>query len=319
MEATNSQKDSGWNISELYSRAWQIIKKNKVLWLFGMASAALGSNFSSHSNFNSSSKGSSSLQNLPTVFTQHIYPILASVPTQRYIVLGIGFLLLALFGIILNFIYKAWSEASLLTGIQHSIGGKTVSIQSSSESSFGFIKPLIWLNIVPCLVLFVATVAVIAVLAALLTITPGATKALPLILLIAASITAIVGFIIVTLAQIWAPRLVVLEGRAAKESFFAALEIAKGKFWPMIGLGIVNTILSGIIVLIPLAFIGAVGVGGFLALGSNKSLGMGLLVSAGVVLALFFLSYLIIAGTLNAFKATVWTLAYFKIKERFRG
>src|SRR5258708_6673083 len=124
-----------WNISELYSRAWEVIKKNKILWFLGAASGVGSSyNFNS-SNFNSGDfqkllSPNPATQNTPQKitevlgastdkpFTDALIQLFSSVPIGWYILGAIEFILFILFGLVLITIYRAWSQGMLIQATQ---------------------------------------------------------------------------------------------------------------------------------------------------------------------------------------------------------
>ena len=330
MEEKIDDHDS-WQISELYSRAWQILKRNKVLWIFGIASTAIGFQSGHVSNPGSSSSTGTGttnniLQNLPNSSFQgfsanpaikQIEQIFTSVPVGLYIALAIGVALLFLLGIILNIVFKAWSQSALLKGIEDGIDSKPVSIQSSSMAALPTIKPLVWLNVVPSLILFLSGGLVIGILAVFTAAAAGALKAVPIILIFLSAVTFLMAAIYLNLTKIWASRLVVLEKKTAVNSLALGYKTAKKKFWAMSLLALVNTILGVVITIIPVIFIAIFGISGIMAFQSNKTLAIGLLIPAGLVLFLFILTSSIFGGILNAFKAIVWSLAFRQIKDEF--
>ncbi len=331
------EKDKDWSISELYSKSWQIIKDNKILWLFGMAAVGISSG-SSRTNISSknldsikkffqnndpgttSNKLTQVLGASTDTFAETIKNLFFAVPIWLYVLLGLGILLLILVNIVLGMIYQAWTNGALIAGVNAGAVNQKPTISQNSNNAFPAIKGLIWLNIIPTLVFFLIAAVVFGILIFAIVLLPSFTKAIPIIITIVAVIGAFIGWILLTLTQIWASRRVVLDKRSAAQSFSSSFRIVKKKFWHMFALAIVNTMLSLVamfIMAVPLIIVGGVAVFSFIFSKPNLSL-LPLLIVVGIVLFLLYtVGYTIFSGILNSFKASVWTLAYNHIKGAY--
>lgn len=327
-----------WKISELYKQSWQIIKNNKVLWLFGMAAASLFSNYNFRGSSTSNNSSSGPINNLQSAYTNlsktyspsEIYQLTGAstnpfvltlqqiahaVPITTYILLAVGILLLVLMGAVLRIAYSSWATGALISGIQTALSNQKAVIAGSSTQALPKIKPLVWLKIVPNLAFGLFSGLLLFLL--FLGILSKAATAFFGILFFIAVIAVIVGFSFLLFAQIWAQRRVIIDNKSGQEAIFSGIKIAKKKFWPMAGLTIVNGILSFAVMFIPILLIGIVAVTGYLNLTHNHALAINLFVIAGIVFLLFILSFVIVNGILNAFFNTVWTIAYNKIRSQF--
>lgn len=344
VEQNTTQKDvlssspppSDWTIGELYSRSWEIIKKHKVLWLFGMAVAGIGSS-ASNIRFdrlvnlipdsekqkpvsNEISQASSNI--LGTSATASFGDIwghlVSTIPTYFYIIGGIELVLLIILGIIIGVIGSAWANAALIEAIQAAIAGGNVTIRGSSEKAFGSIKSLVWLAIIPTLILVLASLVIFPILAIPLIIGGLTIKVLGGFVLAIAVLIWIVVVIFLSLAQIWAPREVVIDKKPAREALFASIKIARRKFWSMLLLGLVNLILGAIVFGVLFGIPLGLAIGGTLSLiKGNLSLGIGLVILGGLPFLLLLLISILPSGILTAFKATVWTIAYNNIRGKY--
>ncbi|MCL5784314.1 MAG: hypothetical protein M1142_03100 [Patescibacteria group bacterium] len=330
-------EDKNWSISELYSKSWQIIKDNKILWLFGMAAVGLSSG-SSRTNIKSgdidsirkffqnndpgttSNKITQVLGASTDTFAETIKNLFFAVPIWVYVLLGLGILLLILANIILGIIYQAWANGALIAGVNAGAVSQKPTISQSSNNAFPAIKGLIWLNIIPTLIFFLITAVVLVILILGIVLLPSFSKAIPIILTVIAVIGAFIGWLLLTLTQIWASRRVVIDGKPGKQSFLTSFKLAKGRFWKMLGLGIVNILISlavGFIIAFPLLIAGGITIFSVLFSKSNSSL-LGFAILSVIVTALIYIFISpILFGILNSFKATVWTLAYNKIKGEY--
>lgn len=324
-----------WTISELYERSWVIIKKFKVLWVFGMAAAGFGSSFSFDrlSNFDSKrfQEGMDKYFNTtpspdtPNKISQVLGAtspdfyknLLSLIPTSFYVLLGLEVLLLVITGIVITLISNSWSTASLIQAIQTALKGEKPTIGDSSEKAFSSIKPLVWLFFTPSLIFVLISIAVFGILAAGIALSGSIIKLVFILLLIITVLFWIYAAIMLTLSQIWSSRKVVLDKAPAFQSLKDGFEISKNKFWPMMLLGLVNTIMSGIVISIPVAVIAGFIFGGVVSFDNSSATGIALLGIGGILLLIFLLGFSLVGGILTAFKASVWTIAYNKIREKY--
>ena len=330
---TIENKQPDWTIGHLYEKSWEIVKKNKVLWIFGMAAAWFGG-----SQYNFSNSSSDSLDKLPKMFkdtpsssqevtqvlgaatdsiAQTFQAIFSSIPAYFYFLLGLEILALVIFGIIIALIGNAWSQGSLIQAIQAALDNKKPTIQDASEKAFLSIKPLIWLQIVPSLIMAIALIVLFAVLIVGIVATSGVLKIIFIILTIIGVFLSIYGVLMLTLAQIWAPRVAILDQKGGKDSLTRGYRLTRKKFWSMVLLGLINTILSGIVIGLPLIIMVGFLLGGAFSLNANLSLGIFLLLFGGLLFLVFLLGYLLLSGILTAFKASIWTIAYNSIKGKY--
>ncbi len=344
-DSAKSDSGSDWSIGELYSRAWQITKKYKVLWIFGMFALGAGganSNFSNSFGSNSSPSPSPSpsptdnpiifgnpqlnMHDAPNVLgaatsgTTNIFTSLFSnINPGIWALLGLELLVLVLIGWAIVIIKNAFANAALLSAVENGIDDKAPTIERTSKNAMPKIKPMAWIQVVPGLILGVGALLTFALPLLLLAFGSDVVKALGGLLLIPAVIAIAYFSIKVSLASIWGTRIVVTENISGRHAFWRGVRIQKKKKWSMIGLGLVNAILGGLIFVVPILIIFAIIAAAIVFfVGSN---GPGLLaifiplgISLGVVTAVFFV---VGSGIFNAFKAVVWSLAYRKIKGKY--
>lgn len=324
------EKNTNWDISEIYKKSWHIIKNNKILWLFGMAMAGASTGSFSNSNFNS--KDLDSLKNLFQnntgtttdavtktlgAATTDVYTTLSniffSVPIWMYILLALGVLLLILISIILGIIYQSWVNGALIDGVSQANSNQKPTISSCSHAAFPAIKGLIWVQLVPSILFFLVSITVFVILTFAIILLPSFSKAIPILVMVVAIFAFIAGWLFLTLTQIWASRTIVLDQKPASQAFSKSFQVVKKRFWHMLGLGIVNTVLSilvTIIMVIPIIMVVGVGVFGMILGASSPSIIVALVSIGAVFLLLFILGSMILGGILNSFKSSTWTLAY---------
>lgn len=310
---------ASWDLSEVYSKSFAVVKKNKVLWVFG-AFLTGSATFGLENSFNQDASyfdGLFSEQPTTNPLAEVITQTFSGVPPSIYLLFGIEILALIAFAITLTLITRAWGAASLIQGIQLALKGKQVSIAESSKLGFCNLKQLIIFQILTSLIglgLVLAAILVGVVLGVgiflgglLLKIIFG----LLLILLIFAFLGVILFF---TITIAFGERQVVLLGSAAKDAIYQGFKIARQKFWASLLLGFVNNLLAGainlVITMIILAgFVGPI-IGGLFSFQDNPSLATVLFTLAGVVLTCFIIISTLAYGIIAAFKASTWTIAF---------
>lgn len=322
-----------WQIGKLYEKAWEIIKKNKVLWIFGAAIAGIGSSYSS-SNFQSDDfkffEKIFQQDSVPTnpgqltqvlgattdsSFGQILTQLTANIPSYFYFLLSIE--VLAVVGVMLFFgiLKSAWTTGGLISGTYLASEGKSVTIRDSSEKTFPHLRSLIWLQIVPSLVVFGGAVLAFGILTLVITLGPTPLKIIFGLLAVVGFIALLYILVFLFFSQIWAPRKVIIDQDPAKKALFSSYKIAKKKFWAMALLALVNSILGFIVVMVPLMLIGVIFALGFLGFRGNFN--PVVILPLLPIIPVFIFGFLLLSGILTAFKATVWTLAYQKIRGKY--
>lgn len=321
-----------WIIEELYRKAWQIVKNNKMLWVFGAAIGA-GTSFNYNNSFSKSdTEGFRKLfegnpqqgQELTRVLGEStsatgsiISQLFSSVPQYLWILLGLEFLFLILFGIFISLIYQSWATGALLESVDRCIKGGKAAIREASEKAFTVLKPLLWLEIIPCLLLTLGSIFSFIILIAGIMFAPSILKAIFGLLLFGFVLFLIYVSVMLTASLIWATRKVVTENKPAREALRFGYNIAKKKFWATLLLGLVNNILVVIIFAIPLVVLIGIIIAAFIASLSFQALGVAMFIIGGLFLFALVIAGTVVSGILSAFKATVWSLAYGNIKGKY--
>ena len=317
-----SQKPSGWSIKTFYKEAWRLVKTHKVLWLFGIAAGASTSfNFSGNNLFDPDSmqkffhstpqSGSDSvLGDSTSVIFENLSYLFSAVPMWVYVLLALEVIVLIVIMIGLTLVFQNWATALLLDGVSGAIRKRPVSIKSSSERGFVSIVPLMKVTLVPYLILGASALLLFGLLSVGLSLASSAVSGLFGFLMAIGVIVFIVAFVLLTLTLIWAVRFVVIDHASPKSALSHGFLLTKAHFWRMLGLGIVNLVVSILAFVIPVAILVGVFAAGFLTLGTNKSLGGSILGIGGILVVLFILAIQLLSGIMTAFKATVWSLAY---------
>jgi hypothetical protein len=318
-----------WTIGDLYSKAWQIIKHNKILWIFGAAIG--GANYSGSADISDlfrfseffekdADKGKEIAAVLGAAATNTEYFIsllFASVPIYLWIILAIEFILLIVVSIIIGIIYKSWANGALLVNIDLCIKGSKATIREASEKAFTLLKPLIWLDVIPALILTIITI--FSILIMLFAVSNCPTPVLPIIIFILFLVIASLGYawIMLYTTLIWATRKVVTENTPAKIALTTGYKIAKKKFWATLLLAFVNNLLAALIIGVPLALVMVILIGGLFSSAYAPGILFYVIIIINILIFIFIVAATVAGGIINAFKATVWSLAYQNIKGKY--
>lgn len=335
-KAPNVPTPTDWAIEDLYRRAWHIVKNNKVLWIFAAAiGSSMGFNGSFNNSFNFDGQDYDRLQHffqndpsigpdklsvlgaatssLPNLFSRLISPVNIGL----LVILILEFILLMFIGLIITLTYQAFANGALLESIQTCIKGTKANITDSSNAAFGYIKRLLFIQIIPGFIAALAfgTGFIISILG--IALSDGMIRGYFILAVIALIVISIISFIMLTLILIWASRIVVVEKTGALESLSKAFLLAKKKFWSSLLLGIVNSILTGILTLIPIFILFAVVIGGLLIAWQVEALRIPLAIFSVPLFLSVIILLTVAMAVLHAFKATIWSLAYDKIKNKY--
>lgn len=329
-------KKPDWSISELYEKSFKIVKENKLLWIFGTALAGFSSNFNTGGNWDTETdtfqkifpqipqeKTSQAINSvLGEATTSPFFEVLNYTFSQVSIPLLITLIISAMLSIIIfliiSTIYHAWLKSSFIISSDLASKNQKISIEESSLKAFPTIKSMVWLNVVPMIVFsFLIALGVSTIVAGFVfgnTVVKIIFGLLTLIFIGA----IFYNLLLFSLTEIWASREIALNKNLGFNSFKRGWKLAKSKFWPSLLLGIVNFILTGIIVSLPIIIIVGLITGGVATLDSSY-LGISLTLLGSILLLIFSLGFFLLAGILNAFKTTVWTLAYNAIKNKYEN
>ncbi|MCL4367252.1 hypothetical protein M1563_03735 [Patescibacteria group bacterium] len=337
--STDRQPD--WKISELYKSSWELVKKHKVLWVFGMAVAflATGGNLGSSSN---SRFNSSDWQNLQKIFQNHAattaalpthvgnvlgtsttaltqltQQITANIPVYFYFILGVEVFLAIVAAIIINIVTQAWSNGALINSIEIGLQKSTPSIKNSSEQVFPVLKSLVWLVFVPGLILGISLAVALGIIFAASLFASGTLNIILIILGVIVIGAFLYWLIMLVMAQIWALREVVIDKKSGQVALFAGFKIVRKKFWSMLLLGLANLILALVAIGLPATLIIGLVIG-MVSLTAHQLTLTPVFIPLIIILVLALITgFIILTGIITAFKATVWTIAYHKIRGKY--
>lgn len=343
--SSNTPQRGTWTITELYRQAWRVVKKNKVLWLFGLLASAGTSYSGSYSGSDSSNSTSSpdpsalpqlfnqpnspqnfNFQNLDTNvlgaatdgLTQTLGQILSQVPVYLYLIIALEILLLIGAGIAIAFVYKAWVTGSLLAGVKDGLNDKLVTIHDAGNQGLRVTGRLIRLMILETLIVIAFVMAALIPLfigGMLLYLADPLLKVLIGLGLFIVIVLEVMAFVYLIIHLAWSERVMIEGENSAIAAIKRSFQLTKVRKAKTLGLGLVNVILGFLVTFVFMIPFFILMMGGFIAAFANQDLLIGLIPLAILLLLVFIAGSLFLSGFITAFKATVWTGAFNNIKN----
>jgi len=317
------------SLSEIYSKSFKIVRKHKVLWVFGVVIAALsGSSAASFSNsfnrsgnfadkfggFNQSSisgslsNASSELQPLFNIFNDYF----KAIPTSTWIMLGLAVFTTLVFGIIFALLIRSWAEGSLIGGTYDALDERNevsfASVSYRGRKSFKSLAALYFFPNLIMLLIFAPFIVLMIMLFASNQVVLGRTLAALTI------ITAILASIIISVSTLWGERIIAIEHLPWTAAFWQGLKMFREHFLDTIKLGCSNLAVGcGSGCLLTIIVIPIIGV--LVLIGIIPLIGW-LLIPVLLLIAIIVLSALGLASSLIlTFKYTTWSVLYKHLKE----
>lgn len=275
-----------WSIQNFYSKAWKLTWQHKQLWILGFAAAMLMAGSAGQFRLPSSSSrprptpiAEVSLQNSPSTSsisetqvekpsdilpTSTVMPVVSEsvaksvgsvftkVPISTYVVLGVEVVVMGLGCIALSLLAQAWASGAIIRGVAEAATKSHLDIGAVSAYTWGRVRSLLWLMIVPTLGFCVALVVAIMV-GALVAGLLAATLPFVVVLLGLLALAAFVYFSLrFTAALLWGERYILLDGVGGKDGFKQGWQTGKNNLWKMIRLGVANVLLELVLTFVPL-------------------------------------------------------------------
>lgn len=310
--------------SALLRRSWELTKKNKWLWVYGLVLAAFGG------GGGSSGGGGNSGNRQQGEATTALRDWAGSVSLQQWILFGVGMLLLILLAMIISIVIQNWAKGSLIAGLEEADSGGTPTLRGTSPKGIASLKHMILFSIISFLVALGLVIGLI--LAAAILVGGGyilfefskPIQILWLVLGITASVlTGVILLLVLFMIGVYADRLIVLAHKSPWEAWKQGFLMARKKFFPTMTMGMVNSLagcsagcLSTIVMLIVL---GIPAILLIIPLFQGGNFHWPTPVQAGAILSLFFMFlYLQLAmrAILVVFSYGTWNLFF---KEVMKG
>ena len=251
---------------KIISRSWEITKKNKWLWIYGLilAAAGGGGNFSGGGggggNFQASPSGTlkDNLTAIPSGFVDNATQVLGattnalmewffSVSPLTWILVVIAVVFSVLFLVIIGVILQNWAKGALIAGLQMAANNETVTLLNTSPRGISSLKNLIIyssIEFLVFLVLAILSLLLIGLFFLLGTVSPVMAVVVTILGAIVGGLTLIVVLLLLAMVNIYAQRLIVIKGYSPWQAWKQALAMSKKSFLETIVMGIINLVIG---------------------------------------------------------------------------
>lgn len=288
---------------EVLSRAWQIISKHKILWLFGVLASCGSSQQSNSINFNFPAPQPARLGELPEFPT---------IPEESYPLIIGGFCFILIL-ILVFYVLGIVGRVGIIKGTVQVEGGvDSLSLGMLFENIQPYLGRALGMNFIILLAGLALGFVVFAVLFGVTIITFG----LGLICLIPLSCLLIpVGFLISIVIE-QANVALVVEDLGMLDALKRGWNISRENLGSMAVMGLILILGAGImtfIISIPLIFLLFPAAAGFL-LDTQSSTQIGLML-AGVCLVVYMPVLLLLNGILQSYVKSAWTLTFMRLTD----
>jgi hypothetical protein len=307
-----------FNFGEVLSRAWQIIWKHKVLWIFGIfAGCSRGSG-----NFRGNSGGGGGGSGGQPNFPPEIMRIFEFIQQNLVTVIVVGCILILLIWAVTIFL-STIGKVGLIRGTFQAEGGaeKLIFGQLFSESTpyFWRIFGLSLIIAIPVLIVFAVLIAGLVTLAVSAgngnnAANVGLVGMIPLLIgcfCLLVPVMFVVGMIIHQ-----AENAVVLEDLPVLPAISRGWEVFRANLGPIILMAIILAVIGvivGIIIALPVL---AIVVPAAITFAVNKAQNWTPMIFAGVCLCLYIPIAWVLNGIITAYTESAWTLTYMRLTAK---
>lgn len=300
------------DFGEVLSRAWNIIWKYKVLWIFGILAGCTSAAGSGGSN--SGYRFTSETQNLPAPLQNLIFR-LENLP-QWEILLLVGLIILVFLVLFILFVVLGTvGRIGLIRGTQLADqGAERLTFSELWNESMHYFWRVLGLNLLVGLVLFVifAILVIAYVFSGIVTLGIGFICLLPFFCIL----IPIAWFIQVIIEQ--ANNALVLENLRIMDGVRRGWEVVKNNLGTMIIMALILILgvglIGGLIIGLPFAIIILPALTGAF-LGTQNAMNSGLLI-AGLCLVAYIPVLLLLSGILRSYISAAWTLTYLRLTRQ---
>jgi hypothetical protein len=292
---------------EVLSRAWKIIWRFKILWIFGIL-ASCSSNYSSSvpSGSNSGVRYSVPAGNLPpgiTGFFERLIIDVQHISAWIWILIFIGFLALIVIAVVLGTI----GRIGLIRGVsQADEGAVKLPFDTLFTESFRYFWRIFLLYLLVGILIFV----VVILLFLLLIVAGIATLGLALLCLVPLACLLVPAGWVVSIILELSTNAIVVEDQGIIAGLSRGWDVIRQHIGPVIVIALILGIggaIAAIIIALPIAFILIPPI--MTLIFTPSSFGTGLLVSI-VIFLVYLPIWLVLAGVLRSYISASWTLTF---------
>lgn len=321
--------------SRIISRSFAITRKNKWLWVLGLAigifSASAGSgNFSSWQS-NLKKLPAKLPQDLPAKTNQVLGEAtnivtdwFFTIPVSTWFIIGISLLIVVCTWIIVAMIIAAWAKGALIFGIDQTDQGLDASLRTCSLRGMAKIKHLIILGLISIaftigIILFSGLILLLGYLALNFS---QILASLWLIVVVVATLTFVVFYIILAMLSIYAQRLIVLHDYSPWQAWKKGLSLSRDNFLATLIMGIINLVFGcSIGCLSSLVILSVLGLPAFILIAPVFKDGFhmpnfAVFIILFIILALYIYATYLLKAILTVFNFSNWTLFFKEIMKK---
>jgi len=297
------------DIGYVLTRAWQIIWKHKVLWIFGILAGCTG-NGGGGNNFRTSFQGET-----PQQYQQFIRPFENMPQWEVALLIGLAILVILVL-VVLSIFLSTVGRIGLIRGTQQVEGGTTSVIFGELFSGS---MPYFWRVfglglLVGLLVLVVGAIfAVLAVAGVAVTLGLGLLCLIPLLCVL----VPVIWFVTVIVEQ--ASIAIVVENLGIMDGLRRGWEVVRANLGTMIIMALILVLgvgtIGGIIISLPILLIVVPAVIAVASANNLQAPGFGL-VLAGLCFIAYLPVYLVLNGILRSYIESAWTLTFMRLTSK---
>jgi hypothetical protein len=308
-----------FNFGEVLTRAWQIVWKHKVLWIFGILASCgrSGSNFNSNSSGGGDGGGFNSTTDLPPQVLQWLQTIQENL--TAFIAVGVA--LICLIWIVTIFLSTIGKIGLIRGTAQVDRGAESLIFGQLFSESIPYFWRMFGLSLIVAIPILVVIAALFGGLIALALSASGGSDELPIGLF--AMVPVIIGcfcllipvMFVVGMILRQSENAIVLEDMKVLPSLTRGWEVFRTNLGPIILMAIILAVIGavvGFVVAIPI-FIVVVPAGIAFALGEAQNWTP--MILAGVCICLYTPVLLVLNGIVTAYTESAWTLTYMRLTK----
>jgi hypothetical protein len=295
------------DIGEVLSRAWQIIWRHKVLWIFGILAGCSAGNRGPSFNYDYSNRG-----DLPPA----IQRFFTETPPEQLILLGVAALAVILVLVVLTIFLGTIGRIGLIRGTQQvDQGAERLAFGELFRGSTHYFWRVFLLSLIIGLAVFavVMILVVLGIAFSVLTFGIGAICLIPLVCVLV-PVGIFVGAIIGLVVEL-ANNAMVVENLGIMDGLRRGWEITKANagtiavMWLILVLGI--SLIGGFIIGLPFLLIAAPAMFALIA-GNDRAFQGGLIISL-ICLVAYLPVLIVLSGILRSYVQSAWTLTFLRL------
>ncbi len=321
------------DFGSIIRRSWEIVKREKVLWVFATVLVAFSGggmgNINSVANSGSSifkdkqtvpETGKKISQVLGTATTnpqQFFQTILGSVPPLFWVALGLGFIVAVLFGIVYFIYVRNWALGALWSQCREAGSGNPTSLKMGSREGRKHWKDLFLTSLLPWL-LFAGIAGVLAIILVIpMIFLAGSPLIIILFLVMTIVLIALMIYLVYTMLwQTFAQLSVILENFSWQEALPFGRKLTHAFFIDALLMGFINQGIGCAVGCLASIILGILALIVFVLFVISHFLGGAFLVILSIPAIIFLFGWALLSGIMLAFSSCNWVLFYQELQKK---